>query len=131
MFHRTRLLLHARFLRARVKKSGGPWPIMLRRGGDGGGRMGIGGGGKGVGRGMIKGDAHRFIIAVPPLPASGPSPRARCASSGGETPKLVGFLLRHLQSLVETFHFRKQFFFLFFVEGTPLPEAKLTFVILL
>jgi hypothetical protein len=32
----------------------------------------------------------------------------KCAASGGETPKLVGFLLRHVQSLVETFHFRKK-----------------------
>ena len=44
-----------------------------------GGRMGIGGGGKGVGRSMMKGETHTFNIAVPPLPASGPSPRARCA----------------------------------------------------
>ena len=28
---------------------------------------------------MMKGDAHTFIIAVSPLPTSGPSPRARCA----------------------------------------------------
>ena len=27
----------------------------------------------------MKGDAHTFIIAVSPLPTSGPSPRARCA----------------------------------------------------
>ena len=44
-----------------------------------GGRMGIGGGGEGVGGSMMKGDAHTFIIAVSPLPTSGPSPRARCA----------------------------------------------------
>ena len=34
---------------------------------------------------------------------------SRARASGGETPKLVGVLLRHVQSLVETFHFRKQF----------------------
>ena len=28
---------------------------------------------------MMKGDTHTFIIAVPSLPISGPSPRARCA----------------------------------------------------
>ena len=52
---------------------------MLRGGEGSGGRVGIGGGGEEVGWGMMKGDAHTFIIAVSPLPTSGPSPRARCA----------------------------------------------------
>ena len=61
--------------RAMIAASSGEGPFEGR-----GERMGIGGGGgEGVGGGMMKGDAHTFIIAVPPFPTSGPSPRARCA----------------------------------------------------
>ena len=73
MFHRTHLLLHARTHSTHARHRSGK--VEEGRGG----RMGIGGGGEGVGGGMMKGDAHTFIIAVSPLPTSGPSPRARCA----------------------------------------------------
>ena len=60
--------------RAMIAASSGEGPPEGRRR-----RMGIGGAGEGVGGGMMNGDAHTFIIAVSPLPTSGPSPRARCA----------------------------------------------------
>ena len=73
MFHRTHLLLHAREQLIERHATG------KVKGREGEERMGIRGGGEGVGGGMMKGDAHKCIIAVSPLPASGPSPRARYA----------------------------------------------------